>query len=154
MEAVMLVYVHPRMKMKMEFGEGLLRHQGSDWPAEPALLEDHEFAPITPTRINITARVGCEDCTANFGGRERGGACISFVSFGIVEDDEARSVEKRKRGTEEGPPRKSRGLQEGNHTGLQQCRCSDGSAGWKWPINDGLEVETGTHLRFSKLGLP
>jgi hypothetical protein len=43
----MLVYVLPRMKMKMEFGEGLLRHRGSDWPA---LLEesrpDHDFAPI------------------------------------------------------------------------------------------------------------
>ena len=45
MKAIMLVYVHPRMEMKMEFGEGLLRHQDSDWSA---LLEDHEFAPITP----------------------------------------------------------------------------------------------------------
>lgn len=152
----MLVYVHPRMKMKMEFGEGLLRHQGSDWPAEPALLEDHEFAPITPTRINIMARVGCEDCTANFGGRERGGTVPSSHSSlsASLRTTKLGQLRKGKEGTEEGPPRKSRGLQEGNHTGLQQCRCSDGSAGWKRPINDGLEVETGTHLRFSKLGLP
>jgi hypothetical protein len=102
--AYMLVYVLPRMKTKMEFGEGLLRHRGSDWPA---LLEesrpDHDFAPIPlKSDKHNGAGFGCEDPTPNFGCRERGTSCISFVSFSnSMRDDEARSVE---RGTEKTSP--------------------------------------------------
>jgi hypothetical protein len=86
--------------------------------------------PSRLTLINIAARVGCEDCTANVGGRERGGACISFVSFGIVEDDEARSVEKGKRGNRRGTTPQVKMTPRRKAT-TQDCSNADALMVWK-----------------------